>query len=169
MSQPRTFSGYSPPLRSVVTVGFGWVTLIALFGCGSATSTTRHGSYPVSCSATMCQAAVIWTTGELHATCWYGRVCTGASARVAVPSGVVTLEVSRRPRADPDLIGPIPHLLLADVHHLVGIAKRRRRLIVYATSLPILAYTIDGMRSVQSAAYPLALSLAHRSSTFSAG
>jgi len=177
MSQAtQLFSGYQVPhLR--ISGGPGWirwVTLIALFGLWQALSVYNqaHRMFnPVflpSPTMVLQAAGDLARTGELqlHIVASGLRVLTGFAigTAVAVTLGVlVTRSKVFENILEPilNLIGPIPPFAFLPMFIIwLGIGETSKTtLIVYATSLPILAYTIDGMRSVNPLLIRSALSL----------
>ncbi len=177
MSQAtQLFSGYQVPhLR--ISGGPGWirwVTLIALFGLWQALSVYNqaHRMFnPVflpSPTMVLQAAGDLARTGELqrHILASGLRVLTGFAigTAVAVTLGVlVTRSKVFENVIEPilNLIGPIPPFAFLPMFIIwLGIGETSKTtLIVYATSLPILAYTIDGMRSVNPLLIRSALSL----------
>ena len=176
MSQAtQLFSGYAVPrLRLGSTGWIRWLTLAALFGLWQAISmyNQAHRLFnPVflpSPTMVLQAAGDLSRTGELqrHILASALRVLGGflLGTLVAVSLGVlVTRSKVFENILDPilNMIGPIPPFAFLPMFIIwLGIGESSKTtLIVYATSLPILAYTIDGMRSVDPLLIRSALSL----------
>jgi sulfonate transport system permease protein len=171
----QLFSGYQVPrLRLGSTGWIRWATLAALFGLWQAVSVYNqaHRMFnPVflpSPTLVLQAAADLSRTGELqrHILASAVRVLMGfgLGTLVAVTLGVlVTRSKVFENILDPilNMIGPIPPFAFLPMFIIwLGIGENSKTtLIVYATSLPILAYTIDGMRSVNPLLIRSALSL----------
>ena len=177
MSQAtQLFSGYAVPrIRIGAHIGWiRWVTLLAVFGVWQAISVYNqsHRMFnPVflpSPTMVLQAAADLARTGELqrHILASAVRVLIGFAIGtvVAVTLGVlVTRSRVFENILEPilNLIGPIPPFAFLPMFIIwLGIGENSKTtLIVYATALPILAYTIDGMRSVNPLLIRSALSL----------
>jgi sulfonate transport system permease protein len=171
----QLFSGYAVPrLRLGSTGWIRWLTLAALFGLWQAISmyNQAHRLFnPVflpSPTMVLQAAGDLSRTGELqrHILASALRVLGGflLGTLVAVSLGVlVTRSKVFENILDPilNMIGPIPPFAFLPMFIIwLGIGESSKTtLIVYATSLPILAYTIDGMRSVDPLLIRSALSL----------
>jgi ABC-type nitrate/sulfonate/bicarbonate transport system permease component len=172
----QLFSGYAVPhLRLSGGVGWiRWLTLVAIFGLWQALSVYNQAHRlfnPVflpSPTMVLQAAADLSRTGELqrHILASALRVLAGFSIGtvVAVTLGVlVTRSKVFENILEPilNLIGPIPPFAFLPMFIIwLGIGENSKTtLIVYATSLPILAYTIDGMRNVNPLLIRSALSL----------
>ena len=175
-SATELFSGYAVPrLRIGAGVGWiRWVTLLAIFGAWQAMSmyNQAHRLFnPVflpSPTMVLQAAADLARTGDLqrHIVASAMRVLLGfgTGTIVAVTLGVlVTRSRVFEHVLEPilNLIGPIPPFAFLPMFIIwLGIGENSKTtLIVYATALPILAYTIDGMRSVNPVLIRSALSL----------
>ncbi len=176
MSQTaQIFSAYQMPHLRIGNAGWiRWVTLALLFAGWQALSmyNQAHRMFnPVflpSPTMVLQAAADLWRTGELqqHIVASALRVVVGfgLATLVAVTLGMlVTRSKIFENVLDPilNMLGPIPPFAFLPMFIIwLGIGENSKTtLIVYATSLPILAYTIDGMRSVNPLLIRSALSL----------
>lgn len=176
MSQTaQLFSAYQVPRIRIGNAGWiRWVTLAVLFAAWQALSmyNQAHRMFnPVflpSPTMVLQAAADLWRTGELqrHIVASALRIVVGfgLGTIVAVTLGMlVTRSKVFENILDPilNMIGPIPPFAFLPMFIIwLGIGENSKTtLIVYATSLPILAYTIDGMRNVNPLLIRSALSL----------
>lgn len=176
MSQAtQLFSGYQVPHLRLGGAGWiRWVTLLVLFGLWQALSVYNqaHRMFnPVflpSPTLVLQAGSDLLRTGELqrHVVASALRVLVGfgLGTLIAVTLGVlVTRSKVFENILEPilNLIGPIPPFAFLPMFIIwLGIGENSKTtLIVYATSLPILAYTIDGMRNVNPLLIRSAMSL----------
>jgi ABC-type nitrate/sulfonate/bicarbonate transport system permease component len=169
------FAGYRLPRVRGVGIGWlRWATLVAFFGLWQAVSVynqAHHLFNPVFLpSPTMVIQAGqdLFRTGDLqrHIMASALRLLGGFGLGTIVAVGLGILITRSRiieNIADPllTLIGPIPPFAFLPMFIIwLGIGENSKlTLIVYATALPILAYTVDGMKNVNPLLIRSALSL----------